>query len=280
MRHRGTAAEVSGEQTHAFSTPYEKTSPSKEDGGGEASSRTGRAQRRRCLPCAPPGGRIGEGTGAASVRARVPRRRGAGTWPGSPAARGGCPAVALYQRLHRPVRGRLRRQAYLVDHSCASRCCPLHTPRQGQAAAARGSAGGRVLEDRSPVWKGARAPCYAYAETRPCEAQRDRVPDAPHRPMAQGASRAEAWRDDARHALRPVLHGGPPPGRRRRLTPAPAGSLARRPALGAILFAPEEGDPEEGARVEDCCAGPWVPYSESSWTNRAIQTRWKWPQAP
>ena len=38
---------------------------------------------------------------------------------------------------------------------------------------------GRVLEDRSPVWKGARAPCYAYAETRPCEAQRDRVPDAP-----------------------------------------------------------------------------------------------------
>ena len=45
--------------------------------------------------------------------------------------------------------------------------------------AARGGAGGRVLEDRSPVWKGARAPCYACAETRPCEAQRDRVPDTP-----------------------------------------------------------------------------------------------------
>ena len=29
MRHRGTAAEVSGEQTFAFSTSYEKTSPSK-----------------------------------------------------------------------------------------------------------------------------------------------------------------------------------------------------------------------------------------------------------
>ena len=82
----------------------------------------------------------------------------------------------------------------LTDHSCASRCCPLHTPRQGQAAAAgeerggshralpaaaRGSAGGRGLEDRSPVWKGARAPCYAWAETRPCEAQRARVPHAP-----------------------------------------------------------------------------------------------------
>ena len=29
MRNRGTAAGVPGEQTHAFSTPYEKTSPSK-----------------------------------------------------------------------------------------------------------------------------------------------------------------------------------------------------------------------------------------------------------
>ena len=44
--------------------------------------------------------------------------------------------MALYQRLHRPVRGRRCRQAYLLDHSCASHCCPLHTPRQGQAAAA------------------------------------------------------------------------------------------------------------------------------------------------
>ena len=50
---------------------------------------------------------------------------------------------------------------------------------RARAAAARCGAGGRGLEDRSPVWKGARAPCYACAETRPCEAQRDRVPDAP-----------------------------------------------------------------------------------------------------
>ena len=36
MRNRGTAAEVSGEQTYAFSTPYEKTSPSKDgDGDGD-----------------------------------------------------------------------------------------------------------------------------------------------------------------------------------------------------------------------------------------------------
>src|SRR6266571_7268033 len=35
MRNRGTAAGVPGEQTYAFSTPYEKTSPSKrlEEGG-------------------------------------------------------------------------------------------------------------------------------------------------------------------------------------------------------------------------------------------------------
>src|SRR2546426_11285481 len=32
MRNQGTAAGVPGEQTYAFSTPYEKTSPSKERG--------------------------------------------------------------------------------------------------------------------------------------------------------------------------------------------------------------------------------------------------------
>jgi tetratricopeptide (TPR) repeat protein len=36
MRNRGTAAEVSGEQTYAFSTPYEKTSPSKDVGQAAA----------------------------------------------------------------------------------------------------------------------------------------------------------------------------------------------------------------------------------------------------
>src|SRR6266581_2998206 len=34
MRNRGTAAGVPGEQTYAFSTPYEKTSPSKRRGVG------------------------------------------------------------------------------------------------------------------------------------------------------------------------------------------------------------------------------------------------------
>ena len=77
--------------------------------GVTGSSGTGRAQRRRCLPCAPPGGRIGKARRSVCSSA-LPRRRGAGTRPGSPAACGGCPAVALYQRLHRPVRGRLRRQ--------------------------------------------------------------------------------------------------------------------------------------------------------------------------
>lgn len=34
MRNRGTAAQVSGEQTYAFSSPYEKTSLSKRLLGG------------------------------------------------------------------------------------------------------------------------------------------------------------------------------------------------------------------------------------------------------
>ena len=59
----------------------------------------------------------GGGTGAASVRARVCSHRGGpAQWPGSPATRGGCPAAAaVYQRLHRPVRGWLRRQAYRCE---------------------------------------------------------------------------------------------------------------------------------------------------------------------
>ena len=35
MRNQGTAAGVPGEQTYAFSTPYEKTSPSKHPSGGK-----------------------------------------------------------------------------------------------------------------------------------------------------------------------------------------------------------------------------------------------------
>ena len=114
--------------------------------GVTGSSGTGRAQRRRCLPLCPCGGRIGKARRSVCSSA-LPRRRGARTWPGSPAARGGCPAVAPYQRLHRPVRGRLRRQAYLVDHSCASRCCP---PRP---AAALGGVGWKTAPrcGRAPV---------------------------------------------------------------------------------------------------------------------------------
>ena len=56
------------------------------------SNGTGRAQRRRCLPCVPPGGRSGEAR--RSVRSNaLPSRRGAGTAPGSPAVRGGSPAA-------------------------------------------------------------------------------------------------------------------------------------------------------------------------------------------
>ena len=51
---------------------------------------------------------------------RVAPDRGAGTWPGSPAAAGAVQPWRRYQRLHRPVRGRLRRQAYLCDSLSAS----------------------------------------------------------------------------------------------------------------------------------------------------------------
>jgi hypothetical protein len=61
----------------------------------------------------------GEEAAARAERSRcssaLPRRRGAGTVPGSPAVRGECPAVAPYQLLHGLVRGRLRRLAYLSD---------------------------------------------------------------------------------------------------------------------------------------------------------------------
>jgi hypothetical protein len=78
--------------------------------GVTGSSGTGRAQRRRCLPLCPCGGRIGKARRSVCLSA-LPRRQGAGTWPGSPAARGGSPAATGYQPRHRPVRGRLRRPA-------------------------------------------------------------------------------------------------------------------------------------------------------------------------
>src|SRR5712691_10563366 len=74
MRNRGTTAEGSGKQTYAFSTLYEKTSPSKPSWGGwgvTGSSGTGGAQRRRCLPLCPLGGG-GRGKGAASTGVLLP----------------------------------------------------------------------------------------------------------------------------------------------------------------------------------------------------------------
>ena len=48
----------------------------------------------------------------------------------------------------------------------------------------------------------------------------------------------------------------------------------------ADLLAPEEGDPEEATASKTAVRASWVPCSWSSWTKGAIQTRWKWPQAP
>jgi hypothetical protein len=87
--------------------------------GGRGSSGTSRAQRRRCLPCVPPGGQRGEAR-CSGCSSALPSRQGAGTRPGSPVARGGSPAATPSQPLHGPVRGRLRRQAYRCDGSCAN----------------------------------------------------------------------------------------------------------------------------------------------------------------
>ena len=62
--------------------------------GAREISGTGRAQRRRCLSCAPPGGRIEEARRSVCSSA-LPSRRGARTSPGSPAVRGGSPAATL-----------------------------------------------------------------------------------------------------------------------------------------------------------------------------------------
>jgi hypothetical protein len=99
-------------------------------------SGTGRAQRRRCLPCAPPGGQRGEARRRNCLSA-LPSRRGAGTWPGSPAGSRGRPAAAPSQLLHGPVRGRLCRQVYRCDRLCTShRCPPQHSVRGWQYRAA------------------------------------------------------------------------------------------------------------------------------------------------
>ena len=98
----------------------EPQSPLVEGDGGreEAVARAERSGAGAFL-VRPLAGRIGKARRSVCSSA-LPRRRGAGTRPGSPAACGGCPAVALYQRLHRPVRGRLRRQAYRSDSLSAS----------------------------------------------------------------------------------------------------------------------------------------------------------------
>jgi hypothetical protein len=64
-------------------------------GGGVGARRirgTGRAQRRRCLPLEPPGGRVGMVRRSVRVSA-LPRQRGAGMSPGSPAQGGGSGAA-------------------------------------------------------------------------------------------------------------------------------------------------------------------------------------------
>ena len=161
--------------------------PPRRGGWGERGSRgTGRAQRRRCLPlCAPWGADRGGKAQRPFERVAAPtggRNSGLAAQP-----RAG--AVQPWRRISgctdRSAGGCADRRTLLTIRARAAAAYaslgrqPAERGGRRAAAAARGGAGGRGLEDRSPVWKGARAPCYACAETRPCEAQRDRVPDAP-----------------------------------------------------------------------------------------------------
>jgi hypothetical protein len=67
--------------------------------GGDRNQRHGQSAAAPVLPAVPLGGQRGEARRSGRSSA-LPSRRGAGTSPGSPAARGGSPAAALHQPLH------------------------------------------------------------------------------------------------------------------------------------------------------------------------------------
>jgi hypothetical protein len=77
--------------------------------GGDRKSWHGQSAAAPVLTAVPLGGRIEEARRSVCSSA-LPSRRGAGTWPGSPAGSGSSPAGAPSQPLHGPVRGRLHRQ--------------------------------------------------------------------------------------------------------------------------------------------------------------------------
>ena len=249
------------------------------DGGGRGSSRTGRAQRRRCLPCAPPGGRRWGHRRSIRSSACAPTRGAEHGLAAQPPADRSVQPLIRRHGCTAPAHGWAARRTLLTirARAAAARCIRLARGRQPRPAAALGGVGWKTTPrcGRAPVPRAMLVQRHGRAR-HSGTACRMR-----HRPMAQGASRADAWRDDARHALRPVLHGGPPPGRRRRLTPAPAGSLARCPAGGSRPVGARGGGPRRGRRASKTAVrASWAPCSWSSWTKGAIQTRWKWPQAP
>jgi hypothetical protein len=100
---------------------------------------TGRAQRRRCLPCVPPGGQRGEARRSLYLSA-LPRRRGARTSPGSSARGGGSPAA------QRPF------ERGCTDRS-ADRCADRHTDPSVRARAFGGLDAAEALPRRCISWR-------------------------------------------------------------------------------------------------------------------------------
>ena len=120
------------------------------DGGGEEAAAWA-ARSRAGVFLLVPWGTDGRSTRAQTDAAPVPLPQGAGTRPWQSGVRGGCPAAVGYQLLHRPVRGRLYRQASRSDILGASRCCPLHTPCEGASSSAERSSRARSrVEDILP----------------------------------------------------------------------------------------------------------------------------------
>ena len=101
----------------------------------------GRVQRRRCLPCAPPGGRIEEARRSVCSSA-LPSRQGARTSPGSPAQGGGSPAAQrLFERgcTDRSADRCADRRTAVTARARASAACRTRTIRRRPASRRRGS---------------------------------------------------------------------------------------------------------------------------------------------
>ena len=140
---------------------------------------TGRAQRRQCLPSQPPGGRSGKARRSSGSSA-LPSLRGAGTSPGSPAVRGGSPAV------QRPLeRGCTDRSA----GGCADRYTAATIRARATAAGHRRPARGLAAPHKAGAARRRRRISRRAARSADCGAD---CPPAPDRASAPAAACSNA----------------------------------------------------------------------------------------